>query len=198
MVANERFAISPLYAVLQSQAAYSGTRLLTGTWKMVSYSKFGAVLIFAGLLLTACTIDTDTETEVQSAKTAVDDFWRAIGTQDLDLLSRVVAQDEELIVFGTDAAERWVGSTAFLSAEEQIMQAFDVLSLDRREETLQVHSRGGVAWFSTVFDIAITVDGEVAGLKGLRTTGVVEKRNDDWVIVQLHTSVPVAGQEVEY
>ena len=78
------------------------------------------------------------------------------------------------------------------------MQAFDVESLDRREETFQLHSRGGVAWFSTVFDIEISVGGERAILEGLRTTGVLEKRNDDWVIVQAHTSVPVASQQVEY
>ena len=84
------------------------------------------------------------------------------------MLSRVIATDDELIVFGTDAQERWVGSSAFLSAEEQMMQAFDVESLDRREETLQIHSRGGVAWFSTVFDIEISLDGELASLESFR------------------------------
>jgi ketosteroid isomerase-like protein len=166
--------------------------------KMAAYLKLSTSLVVAGLLLTACTIETNTEAETEEAKIVVDDFWRAISVQDLDLLSRVVAHDEELVMFGTDAAERWIGSSAFLSAEEQMMQAFDVKKLDRRDETLQIHLRGGVAWFSTVFDLEISVDGEVASLTGLRTTGVLEKRNDDWVIVQSHTSVPVSGQQVEY
>ncbi len=165
---------------------------------MGAYLKLGTSLVVAGVLLTACATETDTEAETERAKAVVDDFWHAISAQDMDLLSRVVANDEELVVFGTDAAERWIGSSAYLSAEEQMMQAFDVKSLDRREETLQIHSRGGVAWFSTVFDVEISVDDEVATLKGLRTTGVLEKRNDDWVIVQSHTSVPVSGQQVEY
>jgi ketosteroid isomerase-like protein len=165
---------------------------------MAAYLKLSTSLVVAGLLLTACTIETNTEAEIEEAKIVVDDFWRAISVQDLDLLSRAVAHDEELVMFGTDAAERWIGSSAFLSAEEQMMQAFDVKRLDRRDETLQIHLRGGVAWFSTVFDLEISVDGEVANLTGLRTTGVLEKRNDDWVIVQSHTSVPVSGQQVEY
>ena len=163
---------------------------------MGAYLKLSTGIVVAGLCLTACASGSNIEVEV--AKTVVDNFWRAIRDQDVNLLSRVVATDDALIVFGTDAQERWVGSSAFLSAEEQMMQAFDVESLDRREETLQIHSRGGVAWFSTVFDIEISVDGELASLEGLRTTGVIEKRNDDWVIVQAHTSVPIAGQQVEY
>ena len=165
---------------------------------MGAYLKLSTAIVVAALCLTACASGSNVEAEAEAAKTVVDDFWRAIRDQDVELLSRVVATDDELIVFGTDAQERWVGSAAFLSAEEQMMQAFDVDSLDRREETFQIHSRGAVAWFSTVFDIEISVDGELASLKGLRTTGVIEKRDDDWVIVQAHTSLPVSGQQVEY
>ena len=165
---------------------------------MGAYLKLSTAIVVAGLCLTACTSGSNVEAEAEVAKTVVDDFWRAIRDQDVDLLSRVIATDDELIVFGTDAQERWVGSSAFVSAEEQMMQAFDVESLNRREETLQIHSRGGVAWFSTVFDIEISVDGELASLEGLRTTGVIEKRDGDWVIVQAHTSVPVSGQQIEY
>ena len=165
---------------------------------MTAHPKLTAALVVAAVFFAACTRNIDADFEVNNAQKAVDDFWRAIRTQDIELLSGVVANDDEMLVFGTDAAERWIGSTAFLSAEEQMMQAFDVESLVRRQETFQVHSRGGVAWFSTVFDIEISMNGEAAGLRGLRTTGVLEKRNDEWVIVQTHTSVPVASQQVEY
>ena len=160
--------------------------------------RLSVALISAAMFLAACTHNIDVDAEVKIAKSIIDDFWRAISTQNVDLLSRVIANDDEMIVFGTDATERWMGSSAFLSAEEQMMQAFDVENLVRRHDTFQIHSRGGVAWFSTVFDIEISVDGELASLEGLRTTGVIEKRNDNWVIVQAHTSIPIAGQQVEY
>jgi hypothetical protein len=165
---------------------------------MGAYRKTSAAFVVTSLLFSACTATTDTDAAAAVAKTVVDDSWRAISDQDVDLLSRVVANDDALIVFGTDAAERRVGPSAFLAAEAQLMQAFDVERLNRRAETFQMHAGGGVAWFSTVFDIEISVDGEPVGLGGLRTTGVIEKRDDEWVIVQLHTSVPVAGQQVEY
>jgi len=169
-----------------------------GTGKLLTNLRFHSALALAGIWLAACSSEINIDAEAKTAQTVVDDFWQAISSQDVALLSRVVANDDELIVFGTDAAERWVGSSAFLSAEEQMMQVFDVENLHRRENTFQIHSGGNIAWFSTVFDLEISVEGVQASLNGLRTTGVLEKRDDDWVIVQLHTSLPVAGQQVEY
>jgi len=158
------------------------------------WSVFSVAL--ASLFFAGCTPNVDAEAE--AAKSIVDDFWRAIRDQDGDLLSRVIAQDEEMVIFGTDAVERWIGSSAFLSAEKEMMQAFDVEHLNRLEDTFQIHENGGVAWFSTVFDIDVSVGDELTSMKGLRTTGVLEKRKGNWVIVQAHTSVPVAGQQFEY
>ena len=145
-----------------------------------------------------CTSAVDRTTDAAAVRSAVDDFWQAIGEQDFGLLSTVVAEDDEIVIFGTDAAERWVGSAAYLAAEHQMMQAFDVKNLTRRDETLRIGNAVDVAWFSTVFDMEVEIDGEAARYEGLRTTGVMEKRGDRWVIVQSHTSVPVAGQQVEY
>ena len=184
--------------MLQPLSHFLGHKVTPRNMKMREYLKLGTSLVVAGLLFAACAVETDTDAEAERARAVVDDFWRAVSAQDLDLLSRVVAHDEEMIVFGTDAAERWLGSSAFLSAEEQLMQTFDVESLERRQETFQIHPHGDVAWFSTVFDLEISVDREPASLRGLRTTGVLEMRNDDWVIVQAHTSVPVSDQLIEY
>jgi ketosteroid isomerase-like protein len=165
---------------------------------MGKYVELGTSLLVAGFLLTGCMIEPGIGEETEAARDVVDDFWRAISAQDVGLLSRVIAHGDEFVAFGTDAAERWIGSSAFLSAEEQMMETFDVESLNRREETFQMSSHGSVAWFSTVLDMGVSVGSEVASLRGLRTTGVLEKRDGNWVIVQLHTSVPVAGQQIEY
>lgn len=153
----------------------------------------GASVLLATALLSGCASTSDLP-EPASATAAVDDFWRAIETRDIDLLAELVDRNEDLVALGTDAAERWLGSASFLAAEEQMMQAFDVARLTRRADTLQVHASGDVAWFSTVFDIEITVEGEGARLEGLRTTGVLARRDGRWVLVQIHTSIPVNGQ----
>ena len=67
-----------------------------------------------------------------------------------------------------------------------------------RDQVIRVHSSGAVAWFSEVGDWAVTLAGEAVSLEGMRLTGVLEKREGSWVLVQFHASVPVAGQAIEY
>ncbi len=162
---------------------------------MNSREKMWMALILAGMAACAPTGAAGSES---AARAVVDDFWHAITSQDVELLSQVVAQDEEMVIYGTDASERWIGSASYLAAEAQMMQVFDVEELSRLEDTFSISLSGEVAWFSTVFDIAITVDGERSEFRGLRTTGVLEKRAAGWKLVQSHTSVPVSGQQVEY
>ena len=55
-----------------------------------------------------------------------------------------------------------------------------------------------VAWFSEVADWDLTAEGKPVHIAGSRITGVLEKRQGNWLIVQFHTSVPVATQAAQY
>jgi len=52
---------------------------------------------------------------------------------------------------------------------------------------------GEVAWFFCILDDINTYKGEPACWENTRWTGVVEKRNGKWVVVQQHFSFPKAG-----
>ena len=136
--------------------------------------------------------------EGAAAKAIVAQLWRAFEIQDLDLLSQVMAHDSDMIIFGSDAAERWVGYEPFIAAEEQMFASFDVERLSIHDQTLTIHESGQVAWFSAVLDGDVTVGGKRQSVEGIRITGVLETRDSGWVIVQYHSSVPVVGQNIEY
>ena len=140
----------------------------------------------------------DLEAEKNAASAVLSKLWSAFKNQDLDLLSQVFAHDPEMIIFGTDAAERWVGFESFMEAEERMFAAFDVEEMSIRDEVVAVHDSGAVAWFSAVLDGVVLTKGESVPVEGIRITGVIAKRNDGWRIVQYHSSVPVEGQNIEY
>ncbi len=59
---------------------------------------------------------------------------------------------------------------------------------------LEVHiSRSGdVAWYFADLDDVVSWEGKASNFsEGLRWTGVLEKRDGRWVIVQMHASLPV-------
>lgn len=159
---------------------------------------FSAVVAVVVLLVTGCAQRVDIQAEQTAAKKVVDEFQKAMETNDIKLMSRIMAHDTEMVNFGTDAAERWVGYDAFKKAVEEQFAAFENTKLSVKDQRIKVHRSGGAAWFSEVADWKMVVQGKPVSIQGTRITGVLEKRNGNWVIVQFHVSAPVAGQAAPY
>jgi ketosteroid isomerase-like protein len=101
-----------------------------------------------------------------------------------------LAHDEDLFYF-------WTNSTFTVSGWKQHSKYFDTWMDPRfkaiRTEVrdLQIHlSRSGdVAWYSATLDDVVEFDGKRGGAEDIRWTGVLEKREGKWVIVQMHASL---------
>ncbi len=140
----------------------------------------------------------DIEAEKASVKDFLYQFEQAFGSLDLELLSKFIAQDDDLIFIGTDAAEYWIGWEPVDEALKAINEAIDSLEILVDKQTIVVHKSGEVARFSETFTQKTVVQEETLTHEGLRWTGVLEKRNGNWILVQLHGSMPISGQLVEY
>lgn len=140
----------------------------------------------------------DLSAEQAAAKAVVDLFPQVMASEDMALLDQIFGHDPDMVIFGTDAAERWVGWGTFRASVETQFASYENTEVVTRDQVVTVNPTGDVAWVSEVMDWHLTAGGEPVALEGLRMTGVLEKRNGTWVFVQLHVSVPVAGQAVEY
>jgi ketosteroid isomerase-like protein len=76
--------------------------------------------------------------------------------------------------------------------------SFEKTKLTVKDQVIKVNPSGNVAWFSEVVDWDIVAQAQPTHIEGSRITGVLEKRNGNWVIVQFHISVPVSNQAVKY
>ncbi len=167
-----------------------------------------AAVAAACLVLSACRYNSDldnpqlTPSQIGQLRTevteVVDRFGRMWEDEDMNTFDQIVAKDKDLIVIGTDAAERIVGYEAYRDSRSRQFAAFENVEFEVLNRDVKVSSSGKAAWFSEEFNLLLLSKGEPISLEGLRVTGGLEKRGPDWVIVQLHYSVPVAGQAAEY
>ncbi len=157
---------------------------------------FGA----AFLVLSACIQKpkVDLEAEKAQAKKVVDQIAQAMEAEDVELISTLVAHDADMVNFGTDATERWVGWDALQASIEQQFAAFDNQQVSVRDQVIKVGASGTTAWYSQIMDWNLEAGGEMVSLEGMRASGVLEKRNGNWLTVQMHFSIGVAGQAAEY
>jgi len=152
----------------------------------------------AFLTFTSCEIKVDIEKDTDDIKSVLNQYNKAFETEDMDLLSNIVAHDNDMVCFGTDAAERWVGWESLKESLQKQFDACENTKISVKDQVIKMSQSADVAWYSYIMDAQTEIQGDQVNLEGIRFTGVLEKRDDKWMFVQIHTSVPVTGQLIEY
>jgi ketosteroid isomerase-like protein len=119
----------------------------------------------------------------------IDDSIGWFATKDFDLLFSTLADDPELFMFQPGSQGTIRGMAQFREFSG-VWRDPDTKYLRHEVSDLNIHlSRSGdVAWFSAILDDCGEYKGESGCWEDTRWTGVLEKRDGRWVIVQMHFS----------
>ncbi len=133
-----------------------------------------------------------TETERLEVEMVIRDSIGWALTKDIDRLFSIVAQDDDFFIFHPDSKSTIVGFEAFRKLSERVWlkDEFKATDFAIRELRLNFAGMGNVAWYSCLLDDHAQWKGQPIGWDNCRWTGTLEKRNGNWVIVQMHFSFP--------
>lgn len=108
--------------------------------------------------------------------------------KDIGLLYSVIANDSSYIE--VDPGDRIVrGFQDFRKAEQFWMSDdFKAIRYEIRDLKINFSKSGDVAWFFCFLDDINEWKGQPASWENTRWTGVLEKRNNSWIMVQMHFS----------
>lgn len=118
-------------------------------------------------------------------------FADAYGSRDVESLMATVAPDEDVVLYGTGADEKRVGPAAIEAQAKRDWEQSDSATLVF--ESVSVSAAGTVAWAAVDGAFAIRSQGRSMKLPA-RITFVLEHRDGQWLIVQMHFSMPAASQ----
>jgi SnoaL-like domain len=107
---------------------------------------------------------------------------------DRALAERTMAHDRELFIFNPDSKPTIGWDELVPNFKFWMDPRFKAVSCDIRDLRLHLSRSGDVAWWSAILDDLAEWDGKPTGWKDTRWTGVLEKRDGAWVIVQMHFS----------
>lgn len=136
--------------------------------------------------------------EVAAVRAVLDTVVKAWETNDGPLLAGTMARDGDMVTFGTDAAERFVGWDALKASIDKQFSTYTGTKVAVKQRDIKLAAGGTVAWASEVLDLSTRSGSEPVAIGGMRVTTVLEKRGGRWLIVHFHYSVPVAGQAIKY
>ena len=154
-------------------------------------------LLLSGVLLASCCNDktqttevVDIEKEKEKVALVLEKYVIANEKQEIELVQEIWAQDTDIVVFGTNSDEKIIGREAIGKAIQRQFNSFDETYISVRDQIIKVNETGNTAWFSEIVNYNYVYNGNAVQFEGLRFTGVLEKRGDDWFIVQSHMSIP--------
>jgi hypothetical protein len=126
-----------------------------------------------------------------AVKAVLDKVAEGYAKRDLAHLRAAFAPDPDVVMYGTGADEKRVGL-----AEIQAQAENDWAQTEATAVTYgwtSVSAAGSVAWAATDAAFNLKAVGQEMTLPA-RITFVLEKRGEQWLIVQAHFSFPAAGQ----
>jgi len=132
----------------------------------------------------------DREAEMKEISRVIDSCIGWFKTKDFELLFNGVAHDSgylsvhpsDRVLKGYDQFEK--NSEVFKNPE------FKYVRHELKDLTINLSRSGDVAWFFCILDDINEYKGQPANWENARWTGVLEKREGRWVIVQQHFSFP--------
>lgn len=104
---------------------------------------------------------------------------------------------DDAILIGTDEAEYLSG---WSEIEPSIVGQLAIKNPNFKTRDLNIimSDGGDMASYTQLLDFTFTVGEESGEIKNVRNSGVVKKINGEWKVVQIHWSIGVQGQAVEY
>jgi len=130
----------------------------------------------------------DKDAELKEIARTIDSCIGWFENKDFDLLFSVVAHDSNYIsVHPSDRVVR--GFKEFETNAEIFKRSeFQYVRHELKNLTINLSASGDVAWWYCILDDINTWDGQPANWENARWTGVLEKREGRWLIVQQHFS----------
>ena len=156
------------------------------------------ILIFVGLIaLHSCNIDNqsknvDLDLEIEKVALVLEKYVIANEKQDMGLIKEIWAPETDIMIFGTNSDEQLIGWEQIRDAVQRQFNLFEDTYISVHDQVIQINECGNTAWFSEIVNYNFIYQGEAKQFEGVRFTGILEKFNGDWFIVQSHMSIPAS------
>jgi ketosteroid isomerase-like protein len=165
-----------------------------------------SMIVFATLAGGCRTMDQKQNIEAEKAqiREVVENSIGWAANKDKDLVFSCFAEDEDLFYYSPRDDGTIRGRKAFVDLTEGFFMKddFKAIGFEIRDFHVNLSRSGDVAWYHARLDDFNEWRGQPANWEDVRWTGVLEKRNGRWVIVQMHFSSPTdragnAGENAE-
>ncbi len=166
--------------------------------KFIVMKKSLLLMFVIALVLSSCgfqeeeIIDIKAETDLVQA--VLDQYVIANEEQNFSLIETIWAANENIVLIGTDSDEKLIGWSQIEEAFKHQFEAFKETFIVVSEQNIRLNETANTAWFSEIMNYNFIYNDEAKSFSGIRFTGILEKIEGKWLLVQGHLSIPAEAQ----
>ncbi len=150
-------------------------------------------LLFA-IIMVSCNYEEPTSIDFQAEtlqiKTVLERYVIANEKQDFEIIEQIWAADENIVMIGTDSDERLIGWAQIEKAINHQFKSFHETYITVSDQIIRINETGNTASFSELLAYNFIFEEVAKSFEGMRFTGVLEKIDGNWLLVQGHLSLP--------
>jgi uncharacterized protein (TIGR02246 family) len=152
---------------------------------------FALLVVAVMLVASCCQQQANIEAEKSAIKAVLDQYVASIENEDMDAYARLVAKDSDMVNFG-GFGDPIMGWDALKQTIEGQNAALSETKITVGHMNIHISETGTLAWATCLWNLKAKM-GEAPVELPIRCTWVLEKRNNSWVIVHFHKSMPASG-----
>ena len=155
--------------------------------------KLPIILLLIPLFLIQCTphkVEVDIKKELSEIRTVLEKYELANENEDFGICEEIWSPREDIIFIGTDRDEKLIGWKNIEQAIKNQYVNFENTLITISDQEVRLNETGNTAWFSECLNFNFIYKDQAMSYEGIRFTGVLEKTEGKWKIVQGHLSLP--------
>lgn len=139
----------------------------------------------------------DLATEISAIENTLDKYIMANEKEDFVLIESIWAPQDDIVLYGTDSDERLVGWDNIKVVIKKQFSLIENTYISASDQMIKMSDCGNTAWFAERLNYNFIYQGKAHTYDNIRFTGVLEKMDGRWVIVQAHLSLPASSKVIK-
>ncbi|KPL04393.1 MAG: hypothetical protein AMJ90_00740 [candidate division Zixibacteria bacterium SM23_73_2] len=148
---------------------------------------FVLFVVLAFIFPLSCEQRVNIEAERSKIRTVLDNYVASVENEDMELYAENVAHDPEMVNFGSFGYPI-IGWEALKKVMEDQNASLSKTKIEINDLKIHVSDTGKLAWATCLWNLKTWMDENPVDMP-VRCTWVLEKRENQWVIVHFHKSI---------
>ena len=142
-------------------------------------------------------VSVDPAIEKLEVSRLLDNLAAATESGNFEIIEDIWLPSEDVMLIGTDSNEKLEGWDAISNAIEKQFGTFEETLISITDQNIWLNDAGDFAWFFEELNYNFVYEDKAMTFKGIRFTGVMQKIEGKWRLVQQHLSIPATPEMEE-